>query len=149
LAIRIHAAAGVLDDVARGAEPSVGGDRQHRHAAAAVVRDEQVLTTLVENQMARASAHRRTLIDECERTLRRIDRECADGTGWLALELADLVYGEQQPAPQIDLEKRRIRRRGCQSERNERDVLRDLEVRGLQPEQIQPLPLRSCISADI
>jgi hypothetical protein len=45
-----------------------------------VVPDEQIPAAPVENEMARAAAHRGTLIDERDRTVRRIDREGADRT---------------------------------------------------------------------
>ena len=91
------------------------------------------------DQVARAGAHRRPLIHERQHSRLGIDRKCAHRAGRLALELVELVHGEKQAAPEIELEERRVRRLGGQSERNQRDVLRDLEVLGLEPEKVNPL----------
>ena len=56
---------------------------------------------------------------------------------------------EDQPPFGIDLEKRWIRRRRRQPERNEDDVLRHAGAIGPQPEEIDPLALRPGIGADV
>ena len=124
LAIGIDAPAGVLNDVRGCAEPAIRTDGQHRDAPAAVVRDQKVPALLVEDQMARASAHRRTLIQELQRSRRGIDRERAHCAGRLAFELVELVHREEEPACRVELEERWIRRLGRQPERDQRDVLR-------------------------
>ena len=151
LTIWMDAFARVLDDRRGRAEPPVGPHRQHRHAAAAVVRDQNVPVVFVEDEMARSRAHRRPLIQERQRAGRLIDRERADRSGRLALEVVDLVHGKQEPPLHIEVDERWIRRLDGQSERHERDVLGDLEILGLQPEEVDtlaPAPA-TCVRADI
>src|SRR5207253_669496 len=77
------------------------------------------------------------------------DRKRAHAAGRLAFELAQLVHGEQQPALPIDLEKGWVRRFGSHAERYECDVLRDVEIVRLQPEEINACALRSGVGADV
>ena len=149
LAIAIDAAAGVLHDVGGRAEPAVWPDWQHRHAAAAVVGDEQIPSLAVEHQMARARAHRRALIQEPQFARRGINRERADRAGRFAFERVELVHREQKPSRQVELEERWVRGLGRQAERDQRDVLRHLESLRLQPEQIDALALGSSVGADV
>ena len=57
LTIGMDAFARVLDGRRGGAEPPVGPNRQHGHAAAAVVRHQDVPVSFVEDEVARSRAH--------------------------------------------------------------------------------------------
>ena len=112
---------------------------------------QNVPVVFVEDEMARPRAHRRPLIQERQRAGRLIDRERTDRSGRLAFEVVDLVHGKQEPPLHIEVDERWIRRLDGQSERHERDVLGDLEILGLQPEEVDTLALApaTCVRADI
>ena len=63
LPLGVEDLARVLDEVRSRAELAVGPDRQHGHAAAAVVGDEDVLARGVDHQVARPVADRRLLVE--------------------------------------------------------------------------------------
>ena len=63
LPLRVENLALVLDEIRGGPELAVGPDRQHGHAAAAVVGHEHVLARGVDHQVARPVADRRLLVE--------------------------------------------------------------------------------------
>ena len=81
----------MLDEGRRRLQRAVRPDRHDRDAAPAVVRDQNVPSGLVHDQMGRAASDRRLLIQRGQPARVPIDGERADQSALLALEVANLV----------------------------------------------------------
>ena len=79
----------------------------------------------------------------------RIDGERAHRAAGLAVELVDLVDGKEQTALGFDRQERRARRLGSEAERFEKQILRYVEVLGLQAEEVDALDLAAGVRANV
>src|SRR5262249_50296314 len=98
--------------------------------------------------MARSGAHGRALIEKRQLAC-GIDGECADSSSRLSFEVPDFVHAEEQTAFEVELQERGIRGLRRQTQRHERNVLRYLQVVGLEAVKINTLALASCIGTRV
>ncbi len=97
----------VLMEVARLVQAPVLIDREHRHTAAGVVGDEEVLASLLNDQMARTRTLRRLLVDYGQRTV-VTDAVGVDAASIVTIEIVDFGDGVEVFPVWMQRDERRI-----------------------------------------
>ena len=87
----------VAHDLGRRAEQSVRADRNHGHAAAAIVGDEDVRAPWIHAQMSRTGAAGRHRVQDAQVARRSGDGVGGDGSSRAAVEVRDCVGRIQEP----------------------------------------------------
>ena len=143
LAPRIDARSFVLNRRRRFAEPPVPANRQASDTAAAVVRNQHVLACWIDDQVARAGALRRLLVQQGKLAGCRIHGKRAYRTCPLALEIAHLAYRVQQRPARMNRQERRVGHLGGQLGRSQ------LAGGKIQVRKIDAFALATCVRADV
>src|SRR2546425_9190575 len=98
------------------AKPPAIEQGKYSHAASIVIRNENVLASFVQRDVARSRTARRNLIQQGELACLAVNRESAHRAAFLALEFADFIHRVKEFAAWMHCEKRWVRRLRCHTD---------------------------------
>lgn len=103
----------VLDEGGRLAKPTLFIDPQSGYTSATVVRNENILPSLVHDQVTRSCPLGRSLVQKLQLSGHRIERKRIHSAGWLPFELRQFTDGVEKISGRVDGQERRVLCDGC------------------------------------
>src|ERR1700688_577782 len=108
LSLGIGSVAGVLHERRRLAQAAIFQDGEYRDAPSGVIRHQNMLSALVDDDVAGICATGRNLVQKCQFAGGAIDGERADRSALLAVVVADLIHRVKEAVVWVDREERWI-----------------------------------------